>query len=408
VRALKTGEIVRAEKLVYRRPNQFLAELEVHAGPVRDPHGALVAAVGMAFDVTERTAAERRLRASELQHRTVAERLRAAIDAGSLGLWELDLETQNIRLDATFAAMLGLPAEPVDMPRDDLQSMVHPDDRARAAEVLVGAIAQGGAYSDELHIRTTGGAERWLLIRGAVLTDMRRVVGVVGDVTERRQREDALQAALTARDVLMREADHRIKNSLQLVVSLLNLQMRRVSDRDAKDALAAAASRVGTIADAHLALQRSPDLRAIELDRMLTDLCTRVGALNPAITIRCETHTALSLDADQAIPLGLLTSEVLSNALRHAYPPGVLGEVAVTAATTGGALEMTIADDGRGLPATPAGQGLLATSPSRGLGTTLIAALARQIGATVDTNSRPGAGTAVTVRLPLPDARSAP
>jgi PAS domain S-box-containing protein len=398
VRALKTGEIVRGEKLLYRRADR-LVDLEVHAGPVRDLNGNIVAAVGMAFDVSERLAAERQLQESEARQRAVAERLHAAVDAGSLGLWEVDLATQRVRLDATFAGMLGLPAESVEMARADLRRFVQPGDRARAAAVLDHAITEGGIYYDELHMRTEQGAERWFVTRGTVLADVQQVAGVVSDLTERRQREDALRAALEARDVLMHEADHRIKNSLQMVVSLLSLQRSRVADPDARQALGAAISRVEAIANAHLALQRSPDLRSIEIDRMLADLCDRVGSLNPAVALCCEARVELLIDADQAIPLGLLASEVLTNALRHAYPPGVAGVVTLTAGAAGGMLEMTIADAGAGMPAAPT---------RRGLGSTLIAALARQIGATVDTTSHPGAGTTVCVRLKLPAETGAP
>jgi PAS domain S-box-containing protein len=394
VRALKTGEIVHGEKLAYRHPDGRMVDLEVHAGPVRDAEGAIVAAVGMAFDITERVAAEQRIQESEARHRAVAERLHAAIDAGQLGLWELDLTTRHIRLDAKFARMLGLPAEPVEMPREDLQAFVQPQDQLRGTAVLNGAIAAGGSYSDELHMRTVQGEARWLVTRGTVLGDMNKVVGVVSDLTERRLREDALHDALNAREVLMHEADHRIKNSLQLVVSLLRLQISRVADPDAKNALGAAISRVAAIADAHRALQCSPDLRSIEVGSMLADLCDRVGSLNPALTVSCDADLALSMDADQAIPLGLLVSEVLTNALRHAYKPGEAGEVRLAARASGGCLELTIADGGVGLPAI---QG------RRGLGSTLISGLARQIGATAETRGHPGAGTTFSLRMKLPD-----
>jgi two-component sensor histidine kinase len=218
------------------------------------------------------------------------------------------------------------------------------------------------------------------------------VVGVVSDVTERRERENALQAALDARDVLMHEADHRIKNSLQLVASLLSLQMSRAPDAVTKQALGEAMARVDAIANAHLALERSPDLRTIEIDRMLGDLAARVGALNPSVTIRCAACAGVGLDARQAIPLGLLASEALTNALRHAYPPGTPGRISLRTARDGDALELVIADDGKGLPPAPR---------RPGLGSSLITALGRQIGATVTTDSAPGAGVTITVRLPL-------
>jgi PAS domain S-box-containing protein len=394
VRALQTGEVVVGEPLIYRRPDGRLADLEVYAGPVRDPGGTIVASVGMAFDVSERVAAERRLQESEARARAAAERLAAAIDAGALGTWEVDLRTDRIRIDAIFARMLGLPPEPMDVPRVEFRRFVHPDDRRRSAGVLDCAIESGGSYSDELHMCTDQGEERWFATRGAILSDMQRVIGVISDLTERRQREDALREAVDARDLLMREADHRIKNSLQLVVSLLSLQTNRVADPDAKAALRAAIARVEAIADAHLALQQSPDLRIIEIDRMLLDLCERVGALNPAVHISCAAQVGRAMDADQAIPLGLLASEVLTNALRHAYPPGMPGAVTLTAAVQDGALSLVIADGGAGMP--------VGIPRRRGLGSTLIASLSRQIGATVDTDSRPGAGTTVRLAMPLP------
>jgi PAS domain S-box-containing protein len=392
VRALKTGEVVHAESLQYLRPNGELADLEVHAGPVRDAGARIVASVGMAFDVSERAHTERRLKTSEAQHRAMAERLRAAVDAGALGLWEFDLASRRIKIDAAFGAMLGLPAEDVELDASEMARLTDPADLDRAGAVFAGAVAEGGPYADELSMRSVQGEPRWLVTRGAVLAEAGKVVGVVSDVTERRRRENALQDALKARDVLMYEADHRIKNSLQLVVSLLTLQASRARDPDAKAALRETIARVNAVAHAHLALQRSPDLKSIEIDGMLRDLCGRVGPLNPAIAIRCEADSGLSLDAELAIPLGLIASELLTNALRHAYPPGDHGEVVLTLAVRAAALEMTVADRGRGLPDTP----------RSGLGSNVIDSLARQIGACVDRRSPPEGGATVVVAMKPP------
>jgi PAS domain S-box-containing protein len=396
VRALKTGEVVSGQRIRYEKPDGSLADLEVHAGPVRAPDGEILASVGMAFDVTERVSAERRLLESEAQYRAVAERLRAAIDAGALGLWELDIAAGVYRLDAAFAVMLGLPPAPVELTRRELLEMVEPAARERARARMTAAIEQAAIYADEFRFITRQGSARWLVSRGAVLADASKVIGVVSDVTERRVREEALQEALHARDVLMHEADHRIKNSLQLVVSLLRLQLSRAEDPAIRQALAEAVARVDAVANAHLALQRSPDLRSMDVDRMLEDLCSRMAALNPSITMQCRAETGVCLDAEQAIPLGLIASELLTNALRHAYPAGTEGEVALSVGSDSGRLEMVVADGGAGL-----------SGPARrpGLGTTVVATLARQIGATVATHSHPGEGTVVTVTLTMDGAQ---
>ena len=161
VRALKKGEIIRGEQVRYRRSDGQIANLEVHAGPVRGAAGNIVAAVGMAFDVSDRVEAERRLRESEAQYRATAERLTAAIDAGTLGLWELNLDTQRVQLDGTLAAMLGLAAVPVDLDRSDILRHVHPDDQERASAVFASALAVRGPYADEIRMLTTQNEERW-------------------------------------------------------------------------------------------------------------------------------------------------------------------------------------------------------------------------------------------------------
>jgi PAS domain S-box-containing protein len=392
-RALLTGEVVGGEHISYRRPDGALVDLEVHAGPVRGADGEIVAAVGMAFDVTERVQAERRLRASEAASRALAERLRAAIDAGGLGLWEIDLADETMRIDAAMAAMLGMPAAPAVLRAPDTWDFVHPEDRARVRATLQATTAAGGAYAEECRMCTVQGEVRWVISRGAMLTDVQKIVGVISDITERRAREDSLVAALQARDVLMHEADHRIKNSLQLVTSLLRLQAAKACDTVTKHTLEAAIARVEAIANAHLSLERSPDLRTIEIDQMLETLCRRLGALNPDVTISCHAASGIGLDAAQAVPLALIASELLTNALRHAFPPGSPGTVSVCVGRAAPGLALQIADTGAGLPA---------TARRQGLGTTVMAALARQIGADIDTVSTPGHGVAITVRLAVP------
>jgi two-component sensor histidine kinase/PAS domain-containing protein len=392
VRALRDGAVIRGETLRYRRPDGAVADLEVHAGPVRADDGSVVAAIGMAFDVSERALSQRQLQESEVRYRTLAERLGAAVDVGEIGLWEMDLATQHFRMDARYAAMLGLPAEPAEFQRLEFDRFAEPEEFARASAVFDAAVAAGGIYADELQLRTMQGQARWFVARGAVLSDAQRVIGVVRDVTDRRQREEALRAALDERDVLMREADHRIKNSLQLVVSLLRLQIGQVREPEAKDALRAAVARVEAVAEAHLALQRSPDLKQLDLGQILRDLAQRLGLLNPAITVSCDAEAGLMLDAEQAVPLGLIASELVTNAMRHAFPHRAAGTVGLSAVRQGATLTMTVADDGVGMA--------VAERPS-GLGTTVITALARQTGATVERRNTPGGGMAVTLTVPL-------
>lgn len=215
---------------------------------------------------------------------------------------------------------------------------------------------------------------------------------LLGLAVERARREAELHAAFDRHDSLMREADHRVKNSLQLVASLLTLQRGRMSSPDAAEALDDAVARVHAIARAHRALLQGRDLRTLPLDEMVRDLCAHLGQLSPQVQVRCAASDGLEMDAERAIPLGLIVSELLTNAVRHAYPEGAPGEVTVTAARSNGCISIVVADAGIGAPAEP--------PASRSLGSTIVQALARQIGARLDVASAPGQGTIVTLLLP--------
>jgi two-component sensor histidine kinase len=144
-------------------------------------------------------------------------------------------------------------------------------------------------------------------------------------------------------------------------------------------------------------LQNSADLRSVRLADMLRDLAAAAGALHPGADVRIAAPDALMLDAERAIPLALILSELVTNALKHAYPLDGSGPVHLTAEAAGGRLLAVVADEGRGLPA-EGSKG--ASTGGHSLGETVVRSLARQIGAEVRRSS-PGRGLRVELDLPL-------
>ena len=228
---------------------------------------------------------------------------------------------------------------------------------------------------------------------------LQAAANLLGVAIERSRREAELAQALEARDLLLREADHRIKNSLQLVASLLSMQRGRLSDAGHVAAFDAAISRVRAVAEAHRALFQSRDLRQVEFGRMLADICAHVGALTPAVTLDFTCGEPVEVDVERAIPLGLVANELLTNAVRHAYPAGGPGTVSARLDRDGADLLVVVADQGVGIAA--------GGPASRTLGTTIVSALVKQIGARVETASAPDAGTTVTLRMLVRPAESA-
>jgi PAS domain S-box-containing protein len=391
VRAL-TGETINAEHLRYTHPNGHTMVLEVYAGPVRAPDGKIIASVGTAFDITRRLEAERRLRESEELYKTTSERLRVAIEAGGLGMWEMDLATKRSRWDEKMTAMLELDPGPMEIDYADAARFFEPDNRDEARKVFAQAMAEGSDYGVEIRGRTAKGEERWFVIRGKALPEEDIAIGVLRDVTNRKRREAALHEALETRALLIREADHRIKNSLQLVISLLRLQCNGISDADAKEALSVAVTRVNAVADAHFALQQSTDLRTIVVGPMIEELCARFATLNPAVKITCDLDTGIALDANQAISLGLILSEILTNALRHGFDPGTVGTIHVEGRERENTLELQIADSGKGFSM---------TTERKGLGSTIVRSFCAQMGTRMEMESQPQAGTRIRLSIPL-------
>ncbi len=341
-------------------------------------------------DITEQVRVQEELRRER-------ERLRLALAAGSLAVWDYDHGKGEITIDSRYSAQLGFGPEVETVTREQIGQRIHPEDLARVAAEHEAIIASGRDYHIEYRIVTPAGEVRWLVSRGILVqghlpSEPGRLVGIIQDVTDRRRREDDLRELAEARELLVREADHRIKNSLQLVVSLLTVQVRGIEDPAAVAALRGAIARVGAIAASHLALQGSEDLKSVDLGVTLKELCGHFGELHPAIAIECRAAEGLRLDADRAIPLGLAVSEVLTNALRHAFAGRAAGTVTVDAMRDGADLIVRVGDDGVGM-AVPSGR--------TGLGSRIIRSLSAQLAATVRVDSTLGVGTVVAIRLPL-------
>lgn len=174
--------------------------------------------------------------------------------------------------------------------------------------------------------------------------------------------------------MLTREISHRVKNSLAMVASLLNMQSRMSDDPLLQRALADAQTRVHTIAQVHDRLWRSNEVHAVNLAEFMSELCEQFQqTAQPGQLIR---HDFLPVDVltDQAVPLGLLANELVTNAFKYAYPDG-FGEVFVGIHKTAqGHLRLEVADRGIGLPEGFDG------ATSRSLGMKVINSFSRQLG----------------------------
>jgi two-component sensor histidine kinase len=193
--------------------------------------------------------------------------------------------------------------------------------------------------------------------------------------------------------VLVKEINHRVKNSLQLVAGLLNMQA--TDDPEIGRLLRQASSRIMAIGRAHDRLYRSSQIETIELGDYLSAICKDLEEVTTNCDVSFEASKALFLTTDRAIGVALVVTELVVNGARHAYPEGMRGRIWVRLATSEGeAASVSVRDAGVGLSAD------FETSRSAGLGMRLVRALAKQTGAQLRIERRLP-GTEFILEIPL-------
>jgi two-component sensor histidine kinase len=184
---------------------------------------------------------------------------------------------------------------------------------------------------------------------------------------------------------LMREGDHRLMNSLQLVQSILALQSRSASSAETKTQLDMASNRVLAIATVHKQLHLTGSLEDIEIDAFLHRLCESLKHTAPAqITAINVTAETAKLRSDVASGLGLLVAELVTNSFKYAYPAGERGTITVDFPQTSNGWRLEVSDEGRGLP-----EGF-DIDQSKGFGMQVVKAFVRRLNAKMSVSSRPG------------------
>jgi two-component sensor histidine kinase len=212
---------------------------------------------------------------------------------------------------------------------------------------------------------------------------------LVNDRTAQLKQSLSAQAELLIeKDVLMKEIHHRVKNNLQVISGLLELQSKTLNDETAKEALMEGRNRVKSMALIHQDLYQFENISAIELKKFVNDLCMQVESVfqkknNVVINIEVP---SMHLDIDTAVPLGLVMNELLSNSFKYAFNDVVPGKIDLEIiALTNGKYKLNYSDNGPGLPAN------FELSNATTLGIQLINDLSRQIGGTVKYENKNGA-----------------
>jgi PAS domain S-box-containing protein len=349
-----------------------------------DGTGEIIGALQTSRDVT----------AEVVRQKINAAQRRTAMIGGQLMFFKVDFGSDHVESSAELQELFGYEPTPEGLLLQVFFDRIHEDDRPAVVETVDRLRAeQIGAQSRvDYRIVRPDGQTRWLSSRMETVAGPPNaapvLTGVTLDVTDLRQSEADLRAAVGERDLLIAEVHHRVKNSLQLVTSVLNLEAAAAAGSDAADRLRRASDRVQAIASVHGVLYQSEDVRAVDLGAFLETLVQHIAASVGGEEQGIEAATRIEerpvrIATDRAISLSLAVNELVTNAFKHAFPDGAGGKVEVSLARDHeGRIAVTVADDG-------IGRGTSAASPpfdrptNAGLGSKLVRSLAQQIEATL-------------------------
>ena len=229
---------------------------------------------------------------------------------------------------------------------------------------------------------------------------IQQILLAIEDVTERVRLEREHAVAHERIGMLMQELTHRVKNSLQSIAAMVMIEARSHKSGEGKAALQRVSHRIDALGQLYSKLSKSDTVEAVDAATYLDDLCRDLVASvhkegATSIVLKTDIESEL-LPTDQAIPIGLIVNELVTNALKYAFPSETKGTVMVTLKRVPGELRLTVADDGKGVDPRRA---------DSGLGGRLVEGFAQQLGGQVERESG-SQGTTVRLILPREDSVS--
>jgi PAS domain S-box-containing protein len=311
--------------------------------------GRPVGRVWSCRDVTESKRMEETLRESRRLLDEVQE-------ISKVGGWEYDPEKVRMIWTDEIYRINGQDKTFDPNDRAKVVALYVPEDREIFKQAFAAAVRDGTPYDLELRLAFLDGKLKWVRTIGRPRMKDGKVVKIVGnamDITERKRAEEALRRTVREKEVLMKEIRHRIKNSLAIVSGLVTMESGNLTDPKSREIFVNTRARIHSISSIYEQLDRSIDPGVVDLRALitnLTDSLVKTYAPDAGRFVLKISLDEVQMDTKRAFPLVLILNELITNAIKYAYPEVAGGEIRIDLRKSDGKIALHVEDDGAGLP----------------------------------------------------------
>ncbi|MFP4364713.1 MAG: PAS domain S-box protein [Spirochaetia bacterium] len=317
------------------------------------------------------------------------------------GIWDWNIETGEVFYSAGYTAMLGYTQEEFSNLIETWKASLHPDDAEQVLQVNNGCInGETDTFEVEYRLKQKNGNYMWVLGRGIAAKrgssgKATRMIGTHVDINQNKEDQKKIEQLLKEKDMLLKEVHHRVKNNMFIISSLLSLQSNIIVNPSAKEALKEADSRVKSMQKVYQQLYNSDSYQSIELSRYINDLLVNIKETyqNHKINIKSKSKK-LEIGVKDAVPLGIIVNELVTNAVKYAFPRQKEGTIEVNLSSEEKtAYQLIVSDNGIGIPSN------IDLEHPKSFGLSIVTALVTQLDATIQVSTNNG--TTVQITIPM-------
>lgn len=294
-----------------------------------------------------------RKKAEEILHES-KQRMELALRGADLGTWDWNTVTGEMALNERWTRMLGY--EPFEIVPDvsSWENLLHPEDAPRVREALDSHLkGETDFYVSEQRLRHKSGNWIWVLDMGQVIErdaggNPLRVCGTHLDITERKRSEEQIQSLLREKEILIKEVHHRVKNNMMIINSLLFLQARSMKKGAATQALEDAGMRIASMMLLYDKLYRSEHVGEVSVRDYLSSLIDEIVSTYPKKVSLSKNVADISIPVKIASALGMIVNELISNAMKYAFPDTGDNKLGITVTVHDTHVRVLVEDNGKG------------------------------------------------------------